>query len=308
MSAALDVAGRGRPDPVARARALLPLIAEAAPRIEAARALTPEVLDALHGARLFRTLLPEVYGGEEVRPAIFVRMQEAIASADASTAWCLGQASGCSMAAAYMAPEIAREIWGRDPRAAIAWGMGNGVAEVVPGGYRVSGKWRFASGSRHATWIGAHCKVKEPDGSWRHDGDGVPTERTMMFRREAVRITEDWNVVGLRGTGSDTYAVAEAFVPEAYSLRRDTDAERRLPGPLYQFSTTHLYASGFAGVSLGIARAMLDAFREMAMAKTPSASARPMRESEVIQVQGRSAHLEICGQFFLGGEPAGRFL
>ena len=151
MSAAVEVTDlatvRTRTDPVARARALAPLIAAAAPRIEAGRALTPEVLDALHGAALFRTLLPRAFNGEEVEPATFVRMQEVIAAADASTGWCLGQASGCSMAAAYMAPEVSREIWGRDPRAAVAWGMGNGTAEVVDGGYRVTGTWRFASGS-----------------------------------------------------------------------------------------------------------------------------------------------------------------
>ncbi|MBL6457995.1 hypothetical protein JMJ55_21910 [Belnapia sp. T6] len=287
MSAALEVDGlpvlRPRSDPVARAKALLPLIAEAAPRIEAGGALTPEVLDALHGAALFRTLLPRACNGEEVTPVAFFRMQEAIASADASTAWCLGQASGCSMAAAYMAPEVAWEIWGRDPRAAVAWGMGNGVAEVVDGGYRVNGSWRFASGSRHATWIGAHCRVRERDGSFRMAPDGMPLERTMMLRREHVALRDTWQVVGLRGTGSDSYSLSDIFVPEEYSVCRDMDEERRLPGTLYQFTATHLYASGFAGVSLGIARGMLDEFRRMAQGKTPAATTKPMRESEVVQ-------------------------
>ena len=191
MSAALDLSGdlpgagdpRAGTDPVARARALGPIIAAAAPRIEAERALTPDVLDAMHGAALFRTLLPRACNGEEVRPATFVRMQEVIAAADASTGWCLGQASGCSMAAAYMAPEVAWEIWGQDPRAAVAWGMGNGLAEVVDGGYRVTGTWRFASGSKHATWVGGHCRVQERDGTLRCNADGQPVERTMMIRR-----------------------------------------------------------------------------------------------------------------------------
>ena len=104
MSAAREATGlatlRPRTDPVARARALAPIIAAAAPRIEAGRELTADVLDGLHGAALFRTLLPRACNGEEVDPATFVRMQEVIAAADASTGWCLGQASGCSMAAA----------------------------------------------------------------------------------------------------------------------------------------------------------------------------------------------------------------
>lgn len=305
MSAALEVTdlapARGRTDPVARAAALAPLIAAAAPRIEAGRALTPDVLDALHGAALFRTLLPRAFNGEEVEPATFVRMQELVAAADASTAWCLGQASGCSMAAAYMAPEVAWEIWGRDPRAAVAWGMGNGVAEVVAGGYRVTGTWRFASGGKHATWIGGHCRVQERDGSLRCGADGRPIERTMMIRKDRVEFQDAWNVVGLRGTGSDTYSVSGMFVPDEYTVCRDTDAERRLPGALYQFSTTHMYASGFAGVSMGIARGMLDDFKAMAVAKTPAASTRLMRDSEVIQngVAQNEAKLRSARAFLL---------
>ena len=287
MSAALDLTtlqpARPRTDPVARARAVAPLIAAAAPRIEATQSLVPEVLDAMHGGALFRTLLPRACNGEEVEPAAFVRMQEIIAAADASTGWCLGQGSGCSMAAAYMEPEAAWEIWGRDPRAVLAWGMGNGLAEVVPGGYRVTGRWRFGSGSKHATWIGGHCRVQLPDGSLRTDADGKPEERSMLVPRDQVVFEHGWNVVGLRGTGSDTYRFESLFVPEEFSVRRDRDEERRLPGLLYQFSTTHIYASGFAGVSMGIARGMLDAFRAMAAEKTPAATVKPMRESEVVQ-------------------------
>ena len=305
MSAALEVTDlptlRPRTDPVGRARALAPLIAAAAPRIEADRALTPEVLDALHGAALFRTLLPRAFNGEEVEPATFLRMQEVIAAADASTAWCLGQASGCSMAAAYLPTEVAWEIWGNDPRGAVAWGMGDGLAEVVPGGYRVTGTWRFASGAKHATWIGGHCKVRETDGSLRCGADGQPIERTMMIRKDRIEFRDAWHVVGLRGTGSDTYSVAAMFVPDAYTVCRDTDEERKLPGTLYQFSTTHLYASGFAGVALGIARGMMEEFKSMAMGKTPAASSRAMRDSEVIQsgVAQNEAKLRSARAFLL---------
>lgn len=398
MSAALEREGvmpiRERPDPIARARALAMLIERDSPRIEAGKALTPEVLDALHGAALFRTLLPRAYDGEEVKPSTFFRLHEVIAAADGSTAWCLCQASGCSFASAYMSPGAAWEIWG-DPRAVVAWGFGTGTARVVPGGYRVTGSWGFASGNRHASWIGGHCRIEEPDGSVRTGADGKPVERTMMVRREKVRWHDVWNVVGLRGTNSDSYSFDDLFVPEEHSVCRDSDEERRIDSPLYKFTTTNLYASGFAGVSLGIARGMLDAFVAMARTKTAAAATRPLRESEVIQngiarceaklrsagawlvevldeawevarsrghitlreramvrlattsaihrakevaewayheagagaimeggpferrmrdihasaqqVQGRTAHLEMCGQYFLGMNPSGRF-
>jgi indole-3-acetate monooxygenase len=288
MSAAQQIAAR--PDPVTRARALAPAIAAAADRIEAAAELPADLLDALHGAALFRTLLPRSLGGDEARPAEFVRMMMVIAGADASTAWCIGQNSGCAMAAAYLDPLVARKIWGDDPRAALAWGAGpQGKAQVVPGGYRVTGAWEFASGGRHATWLGGHSRVVEPDGSLRRWEDGPLkgelVERSMLFPRSAMTMTADWNPMGLRGTGSDRYAVTDLFVPEEYTVCRDNAPERREGGTLYRFTTTNLYAAGFGAVALGIAGAMLDAFAALAQEKTPQASARMVRDSHHVQTQ-----------------------
>ncbi len=286
MSAALDLrqGSTRHGDPVQRARALAPLIAAAAGEVEASRSLPPALLDALHGAALFRTLLPRACNGEETDPATYVRMLETVAQQDASTAWCIGQASGCSMAAAYLEPEIAWEMWGGDPRAALAWGAGpQGMAQVVAGGYVVTGTWGFASGGRHATWLGGHCRVTELDGSPRLGAGGELAERTMLFRKNAADMRDTWQVMGLRGTGSDTYSVQQLFVPDRYSVCRDTDAERRQFGALYRFTTTHLYAAGFAGVALGIARGALDALVEVARGKTPSATARGLRDSPVVQ-------------------------
>ncbi len=270
--------------PAARARLVAPVLAANAARIEADRALTPEVLDALHGAGLFRCLLPRRFGGEEVRPADFVRMVIEIAREDASTAWCIGQGSGCSMAAAYLKPAIADDIWGGDRRAVLAWGMGPGsIARVVDGGYRVTGRWQFASGNKHATWLGGHCWVEERDGSFRTGPDGGRMERTMLFPRATPAFTDAWQVMGLRGTGSDTYEVTDLFVADDYTVCRDIDAERHNSGMLYQFTTTHLYASAFASVGLGIARGMLDAFVGLARAKTPTATSRALRDSPTVQ-------------------------
>lgn len=285
-AAVAAAAARARPHAMERTRALLPAIAAAAPRIEAERRLPPDLLAALHENGLFRTLLPRGLGGDELPPHEYVRITEAIASADASTAWCIGQASGCSLAAAYMRPEIAREIWG-PPDAVVAWGaqFGDAIAVPVPGGYRVTGTWHFASGGHHATWFGGHCHLREPDGSLRLGEDGVPIERTMMFPAGTAPLKDVWRVVGLRGTGSDTYSVKDLFVPEEYSVGRDLPEERVLPNPLYKFTSTHLYCSGFAGVALGIARGMLDALIALAREKTPRVTRRLLRDSEVLRHQ-----------------------
>ena len=143
-------------DCIVRARELAPLIAVHAARAETERG-SPRVLAALHDARLFRMLLPKSCDGLEVDPATFMRAVEELAKADGSTAWCVVRACGCSMAAAYVEPAVAREIFG-DARAVMAWGpVGpNAKAVASAGGYRAS-KQFFASGIKHATWLGCHC-------------------------------------------------------------------------------------------------------------------------------------------------------
>src|ERR1700761_8172308 len=209
-------------DPVAQAHAAVPVLQAEAARIEALGRLTPTVLEALHASGLYRVLLPRQLHGYGAGLTTFVKMLEVLAAADASTAWCVGQASGCSMAAAYVDPPVAREIWGDDPRGVLAWGFQlEGRAKVVPGGSRVTGKWGFGSGGHHATWMGAHCHVELSDGSLLKDDNGTLIERTMLVRQSQLHWLSNWDVVGLRGTGSDTYALRDVFVPDAYTLRRD---------------------------------------------------------------------------------------
>jgi indole-3-acetate monooxygenase len=288
MSAVLELNEHqpSRPDPLMRAGAVIGLIAAAAEEIEALTELPLRVLDALHDAALFRTLLPRAFDGDEIEPVTFVQMMELIAHADASTAWCIGQASGCSMVAAYLVPEVAQEIWGRDARAVLAWGAGPlGIARVVDDGYRVTGTWAFASGGRHATWLGGHCRMQERDGTLRCRPDGEAIERTMLFRKDVAVMTENWKVMGLRGTGSDSYTVDDLFVPESFTFCRDSANERRQCGTLYRFSTTNLYASGFAAVALGVARGTLEAFTALAHSKTPFGSQRMLRDNPRVQAQ-----------------------
>jgi indole-3-acetate monooxygenase len=288
---------------LARARATAPVIAAAADEIEARCRLPPYVLDALHEAALFRMLLPRTVGGAEIEPATFVQVMEVIAEADASTAWCIGQASGCSMAAAYVSREVAQEIWGSDKVAVLTWGAGpQGLARVVRGGYCIAGTWPFASCSRHATWLGGHCKMAERDGTLHRDPAGKPVERTMLFPKHLARVTENWDVMGLRGTGSDTYAVEELFVPENFAFSRDSCDERREGGMLYRFSTTNLYAVGFAAVAVGIARGTLDNFKKLAVEKTPMATGRLLRDASSVQsmVGLAEAKLRAARSFLIG--------
>src|SRR5205807_2163050 len=129
--------------------------------------------------------------------------------------------------------------------------------------------WAFASGARHASWLGAHVPVFEPDGAARLNAAGKPAIRTVVFPASIAPLKDIWQVMGLRGTGSDAYALDDHFVAQEYTVTRDDPAERRDPGMLYCFPSGSLYASGFAGVALGIARSLLDAFVALALEKTP---------------------------------------
>ncbi len=290
-------------DYVERACALAPEIEARADQIEQDRRLPEPVLAALFEAGLFRLLLPRSLDGGEVDPVTFARVMEEIAKADASTAWCLCQAAGCSMSAAYLSHDVAMEIFGRDRRAVLAWGPGPGARAIaVDGGYRVTGTWSFASGGRHATWLGAHCPISEPDGSSRRTPNGKVVERTMLFPAASATFVDVWHVSGLKGTGSDAYTVDDLFVPHDHSISRDDPAERRQPGLIYCFPTGSFYASGFASVALGIARRMLDAFVSLAREKTPRGYKRPLANNAVIQSQVGQAEAQLSSarRFLMG--------
>jgi indole-3-acetate monooxygenase len=270
---------------VRRAKDLGPVLAAAGEEIERDRELPEPIVAALAERGLFRLLLPRSLEGAELPPAAYVPVVEEIAKHDASVAWCLGQACGCTMTAAYLAPEVAREIFGGE-RGIVAWGPpGPADARMAPGGYRLTGTWSFASGSHHATWLGAHVAVFAEDGTPRLRSDGSPVFRTLLFPKAGATMTEIWHVIGLRGTGSDSYTVKDLFVPEQHAVERSAEVKPHEQGLLYAFSSSNVYSAGFAGVALGIARAVLDAFIELARDKVPRGAKRTLRDNNVIQAQ-----------------------
>jgi alkylation response protein AidB-like acyl-CoA dehydrogenase len=287
---------------IARARELGPKLEASAEEIERRRELPEPIVEALVERGLFRLLLPRSLGGAELPPAVYVQVVEEVAKHDASTAWCLGQATGCTMTSAFLDPEVAREIFGGE-RGIVAWGPpGPAEARTVPGGYRLTGTWSFASGSHHASWLGAHVAILSEDGTPRLRPDGGPVIRTLLFPKSSAKFTDIWHVIGLRGTGSDSYSVTDLFVPEKYTVLREAAPKPRQPGPLYAFSSSNMYSSGFAGVALGIARSTLDAFVELARDKIPRGAKRTLRDNNVVQSQvaQSEARLKAARSFLLG--------
>ena len=268
-------------DLVERARALQPLITREADEIERTRRLTPPVVSGLLENGLYRALLPKSLGGTEAPLDIFMQMQEEIAKADASTAWCLGQCSVCAMVSAYLDPEPANEIFNTAP-GILAWGAIAHQVQVVPGGYKASARWDFASGSRQASWLGAHVGIVEADGSTRRKPDGSPEIRTILFPISSATMYDVWNVIGLNGTGTDSYSVDDLFIPEQFAALRDEPQALREDGPLYRIPTNSVYSMGFGATSLGVARATLDAAIALSRAKQPQGLS-AMRENSAVQ-------------------------
>ncbi len=268
-------------DLVERARSLQPLITRDSDEIERTRRLTPAVTSALIENGLYRSLLPQSLGGSEAPLETFMQMQEEIAKADASTAWCLGQCSVCAMTAAYLDPEPANEIFNVAP-GILAWGAINHQVQAVPGGYMANARWEFASGSRQASWLGSHVKVVEPDGSLRLKKDGSPEIRTILFPVTSATMYDVWDVIGLRGTGTDSYSVENLFIPDKFAALRDDPTALREKGPLYKLTTNMVFSMGFGATSLGLARAMLDAATDLARGKTPQ-GLKAMKDNNAVQ-------------------------
>lgn len=292
IPSAADLAGD--PAVISRAEALRPAVEAASNQIEETRRLPPALLDKLHEARLFRLLLPRSSDGIETDPVTFFHVIETIARGDASTAWCLSQAGGCAMSAAYLDLPVARAIFGDDPRAVLAWGPGPKVKAIeCEGGYKVTGVWAFASGGRHATWLGAHCPIFKADGSPRLDETGRQKERTMLVRTGDVQWTDIWNTVGLRGTASDQFALNDFFVRADHSITRDFELECREQGPLYRMGAGTCYQMGFAAVACGIARGALDCFLDVARNKVPRGLKSPIRDNAVVQSNLAQAEVNL---------------
>jgi alkylation response protein AidB-like acyl-CoA dehydrogenase len=269
--------------PQERARAVQAVLDKDGPEMDRRRELTQEVVDALAGEDLLRMLLPQSMGGQEVALVDYAKACEALAWADASTAWFVNQSNVSMATSAASMPHEAAAAMFEGPYAGLAWGARHDKSKAirVEGGYRLTGTWSFASGGRHTRMLGAHSAVQNPDGT-PHIRHGRPDDRSFVFLRSQAKIIDDWHVLGLRGTGSDSYSVEDLFIPDAHAPARDVEEERREQGPIYAIGSTLLYASGFCSVTIGIARRMLDTYVTVAKGRHSRASSTAMASNHAI--------------------------
>lgn len=243
--------------------------------IDRDRGLPAALVEKLRSAGLFHLWLPKALGGPELHPVDFLRVIEALAYADGSVGWCATNAGVISLLAGSMSETAAREIFGKGGIGAGA-AVPLGKAVAVDGGFRVSGHWPYGTGIGHADWIGANSVLDMGDASV------PPTLRFLFFPKSAVTVIDNWNVSGMRGTGSHDFTVTDLFVPEAHTAPAFVAAPVQ-PGLLYRVPPLSLFTVALAAVTLGIARAAVDALMELALVKTPVGATGLLRDSPRFQ-------------------------
>jgi alkylation response protein AidB-like acyl-CoA dehydrogenase len=240
------------------------LLTRDADEAETRATLSPDTVKALVTSRLLTLKLPAVLGGAEADPVTQIDVLEALSAIDPSVGWCgMTGATALGLPGAFLADEAIAEMFagGRIPTGAVVAMPGG---KLVPDGtgWRLTGRWPFASGVRHAEWItlGAVAPAK---------GGGAPSQRFVTLPTSAIRIHDNWDVAGLRGTGSCDVSVEDHHVPHGFSWDRMTDPPRR-GGPLYRLPPPGFVANEHAAFALGIGRAALQTVMDLARSKRRS--------------------------------------
>ena len=239
---------------------------------------------------LFRVWIPVRFGGFELTLSEALQVYEAAARLDGSVGWAVMIGSGGGLFAAYLSPPVASRLFAL--RGAVVAGSGapTGIAERVPGGYRATGHWRYASGAHYASVFTANCRIQENGVPVMHDGQ--PLIRAMCFSPDDVSIQHSWDTHGLRATGSHDIEVTRVLVPEDSTFSVMTDAPRH-DGPLYQLPFGTLTELPVTAVVLGIAQHALDEFESLAQNKPAPGTGLPLIQYDAVNRALRDAHARV---------------
>lgn len=287
-------AGVAYDDALRRARELVPALRERAPRAEAARAILPETLRDLNASGLLRVLQPRRRGGMEFDFVAYVDFPCEIARGCASTAWNLANFSMHHWMLAMYDERAQEEVWGPDPDALIASGIAfpQGRGAKVDGGFIISGRWNFSSGVNLADWNMLAATVRE--------GERIVDYRMCLLHKSQYEVIDDWQVLGMRSTGSMTVTAKDVFVPEHRALcmldARGGDGfpgARVNPNPLYRVPLSALGGYGIGAVAVGNAQAALELACAAVKERSTSYTAMKMRDFQAVQLRIGAAASKI---------------
>jgi alkylation response protein AidB-like acyl-CoA dehydrogenase len=246
-----------------RAASIRPILEANAEQTDAQRRLADANVDALRATGLCKLMVPRRFGGYQTDIRTYIEVMSEVGRGCGSTAWVASLINICAWLASLFPEQAQRDVWGTDPE---AWAAGSlaplGEAVAVEGGWRVTGKWPWASGSLHAQWAACGIHMKNDQGEMANFG-------LSLMPMTELRIEDTWFMVGMKGTGSNTILATDVFVPE----------HRFLPYPKAlhgEYLTEHkdevVYRTAFvpvtvlilAGAQLGVARAALDLTKQWA--------------------------------------------
>jgi 3-hydroxy-9,10-secoandrosta-1,3,5(10)-triene-9,17-dione monooxygenase len=245
----------------AKAREMVPILANRAARAEEQRSIPAETIADFKQAGLFRVIQPKRYGGYELDPGVFFDIQMTLAEGCMSTGWVYGVVAVHNWQLALFDPRAQEDVWAKDSSVLIASSyMPKGQVERVDGGFRFSGRWGFSSGVDLASWLflGGIVATK----------NGVPDYRTFLVPRSDAKINDNWHTVGLKGTGSKEVVIDGVYVPEYRTHRAIDGFAGTSPGlsvnqaPLYRLPFGQIFVRAVSTASIGALQGALSAFRE----------------------------------------------
>ncbi|MFE0046173.1 acyl-CoA dehydrogenase family protein [Streptomyces albireticuli] len=292
-SATVPAPAPTRAELVARAEALQPLLREHAARIEAERRVTDEVIEALTEAGLFKLTVPRRFGGYESDVRTLIDVTAAIAEGDGSTGWVTAVVNTCNWLAALFPEQAQEEVFGAHPDVRVTGVFGpTATSRKVEGGWRMTGRWYYNSGSSHSSWALLGMPVTDEDGE-------VVDQAMVLVPRSELTLEDTWFVAGLRGTASNCVIAEDVFVPGHRvmsvpgAIEGDVPADHG-PSGLFRTAFAPLLAVGLAGPQLGLGRAALKLVTEKTATKPISYTYyETQRESVGVQLQVAEAAMKI---------------
>ncbi len=250
---------------IARARAMAPRLAERARAAEDAGLVPRITIDEMQEAGFFKVLQPKRWGGYEMDPRVFYEVQMALAEGCMATAWIYGVVGVHNWQIPLFPEQAQIDVWGTDPTTLTASTyMPTGKAEPVEGGYRFSGRWSWSSGSQHCEWILLGGLLPKKDGS------GALEHCTFLLPKADFEIVNNFDVLGLRATGSHDIQVTDAFVPTHRTHRTNDHSDEGClgravnPGWLYRIPFTQVFQRAVSTACLGATDGAINNFRARA--------------------------------------------
>jgi alkylation response protein AidB-like acyl-CoA dehydrogenase len=266
-----------------RAKAIIPQLSALSEDNEKAQRLTPQTLALLADAGLMYYLVPKCFGGEEVWPVEMMEIIEHMSHADPSTGWSMMALNlGTAAAAAYLPASAAKQLF--STRIPLLCGQAGAVGRATPepGGYRLSGNWAYGSGIYHAEYAYSGALVQDGDDVRRNPVTGLPENRLFVVPIEQVTLKGNWDVLGLRATGSIDYAVTDAFVAEDFQHDITAD-EPNHGGDLFRLGTMALAILMHGAFATGVARRALEEITLFAMSGRRTANFPQLGGGETFQ-------------------------